>query len=70
MKAAERSDKLPRYVTVRLMKICENCEFAELEVETDKVLFGYPPRELSSNRIVCKNEHLCRNLIEHERGTV
>lgn len=63
MKATERSDKLPRNVTIELMKICKDCECSDLEVNTDKVSFACSQYDYSVSTIRCQNEGLCRNII-------
>ena len=64
---AERSDRLPFGYEVRLMKICETCTKAELDIE--RVNY-YAENQIDNiaGIIICKNERVCKNIIQMCEG--
>lgn len=61
--ATASSDKLPIGYSVQLMKICEKCTHAELEI--DRVCLY--SENIIANRtgvIKCENEQACRRIVE------
>lgn len=67
MKATEASDKLPIGYSVELMKICEGCEIADLEIRKVELYCGNA--KTICGTITCKNIQICGRLCEmHEES--
>ena len=65
--ATESSDKLPIGYNVQLMKICEKCTHAELEIDRVDLCSG----NIIANRmgvIKCESEQACRRIVEIYEG--
>lgn len=61
--ATERSDRLPYGYEVSLMKICEKCTKADLDIE--KVNYYAINQMVNIAGIIkCKNERACKNIIQ------
>lgn len=61
--ATASSDKLPIGYNVQLMKICEKCSNAELEIDRAELYSG----NIIAYRtgvIKCENEQTCRRIVE------
>ena len=66
-KRTERSDRLPFGYEVRLMKICETCTKAELDIE--RVNYYAENHIVNIAGIIkCKNERVCKNIIQMCEG--
>lgn len=62
MTAIEKSNKLPIGYSVELMKICEGCEIADLEIRNAELYCGNV--KTICGTITCKNIQICGRLCE------
>lgn len=67
--ATERGDRLPIGYEVRLMKICEKCTKAELDIE--RINYYAENQQVNIVGIIkCRNEEVCKNIIQMREGDV
>lgn len=65
MKAMEASDKLPIGYSVKLMKMCEGCDIADLKI-CKEILYCENAKKIYGT-ISCENIQICERLCEmHE----
>ena len=70
MTATEKSDKLPISYKVQLMKVCENCTQANLEIRKEEQFYLAADHEqcVISGVIYCENDAICRRVVKMYEG--